>query len=31
MKYNLELQVEIEEKCPFAQWKRDLEILNDSK
>lgn len=31
MKYNLELQVEIEEKCPFPQWKRDLEILNDSK
>ena len=31
MKYNLELQVEIEEKCPFAQWKRDLKILNDSK
>ena len=27
MKYNLELQVEIEEKCPFPQWKHDLQLL----
>lgn len=27
MKYNLELQVEIEEKCPFPQWKYDLQLL----
>ena len=27
MKYNLNLFVELEEKCPFPQWKRDLELL----
>ena len=27
MKYNLELQVEIEDKCPFPQWKYDLQLL----
>lgn len=27
MKYNLNLYVELDEKCPFAQWKKDLELL----
>lgn len=24
MKYNLNLQCELEDKCPFPQWKKDL-------
>lgn len=27
MEYNLNLLVELEEKCPFPQWKIDLEML----
>lgn len=27
MNYNLNLQVELEEKCPFPQWKVDLKEL----
>ena len=27
MKYNLNLYVELDEKCPFAQWKNDLKNL----
>lgn len=27
MKYNLNLYVELEEKCPFPQWKEDLDLL----
>ena len=27
MKYNLNLYVELDEKCPFAQWKSDLKNL----
>lgn len=27
MRYNLNLHVELEEKCPFAAWKADLENL----
>ena len=27
IKYNLNLQVELEEKCPFPQWKKDLNEL----
>lgn len=28
IKYNLNLQVEVEEKCPFPQWKKDLKELS---
>ena len=27
MNYNLNLYVELEEKCPFSTWKQDLEAL----
>lgn len=27
MKYNLNLYVELDEKCPFAQWKSDLKNM----
>ena len=27
MKYNLDLHVSLEEKCPFPQWKKDIELL----
>lgn len=27
MRYNLNLHIELEEKCPFATWKADLENL----
>ena len=27
MKYNLDLHVALEEKCPFPQWKKDIELL----
>ena len=27
MKYNLNLYVELDEKCPFPQWKSDLKNL----
>ena len=27
MKYNLDLHVSLAEKCPFPQWKKDIELL----
>ena len=27
MKYNLHLHVSLEEKCPFREWKKDIELL----
>lgn len=29
MKYNLNLHVELEEKCPFPQWTKDMSIINN--
>ena len=30
VQYNLNLQVELEEKCPFSAWKMDLAELTNN-